>query len=1196
MEQIILLLQEVSSPMKIPSLPANEKERLLALKSYELLDSEAEKEFDRITELASLICECPVSLITLIDENRQWFKSKVGTLEVETPRSLAFCQYTILNNGIFEVEDASKDERFRDGVVVTGAPHIRFYAGYPLVDPAGHALGSLCVLSPKPKVLNEAQKKALFLLAEQAMELILERRKAEEIRFFEKFYQLSNDLICISDLDGQLRRVNPAFEKVLGWNQEHILSHNFLSLIHPEDLEACVKELEKLSAGQDTTNFISRCKTINGDYKVLQWTATPEPGTGNVFGIARDITLESLRAEQVRESENKMRSFFENSQGLMCTHDFEGNFKAVNFAGAELLGYTTEEFCKLSLSELIPPKHHPQLKEYLREIKTARTSSGLLTTLHKNGSHKVWLYNNLVESDQSGNFYVIVNSIDVTGKHRLEQALERTKKMLEQTNQMAQIGGWDLDVVHHKITWSEVTKQIHEVEFDFEPDLSTAIQFYKEGEHRDKINKAVELAISKGKTWDLELIIVTAKGNERWVRALGHAEFEKGTCKRIFGTFQDITDKKNAEIALFEEKARLSAFVTHAPAAVAMFDKDIKYIAASNRWTEEYHLQDVEILGRSHYDVFPNITREWKEIHNRCLKGEVIKKDTDIWRPEGWDHDQYLRWEVRPWYQFDKTVGGIMMFTQDITESSKQGVELQKAKDQAELASLAKSEFLANMSHEIRTPLNGVIGFTDLVLKTSLSPTQQQYLNIVNESANALLGIINDILDFSKIESGKLELDVDKCDLYEMSNQAVDINTYQAQRKGLEMLLNVSEDLPRFIWADEVRLRQVLINLLSNAVKFTEEGEIELKITALATPEEGKTLFRFLVRDTGIGIHESKQHKIFEAFSQEDGSTTKKYGGTGLGLTISNQLLGLMGSQLKLSSKPGKGSTFFFDLLLHSEEGEPLEWSDLSLIKRVLVVDDNKNNRTILEQMLLLKGIIPVSVDDGFKAIKLLSKGEQFDVILMDYHMPEMDGLETIRQIRRKFNSRSDTQPVVLLFSSSDDDTVVRACDELDINCRLAKPVKMRDMYYALSHLYQVSKGGLEESPAILAGGSKSLIHVLIAEDNLINMLLAKTIVKRIAPNAKIHEASNGLQCLEHCKDQMPDIILMDVQMPEMNGYEATAYIREKMRIEDLPIIALTAGNVKGEKEKCILAGMNDFLSKPVLEEEIAEVFKKWLK
>ena len=1181
--------------MNTPNLPAKEKERLLALKGYGLMDSKTEKEFDRITELASLVCESPISLITLLDENRQWFKSKLGIPEAETPRALAFCQYTILNPGILEIEDASKDDRFKDNPLVTGEQQVRFYAGCPLIDPDGHALGSLCVLSPDPKVLTTAQKKALCLLADQTMTLILERRKAEESRFFDKFYQLSHDLICISDLDGFLRRVNPAFKAVLGWDTEYLLSNSFWAFIHPDDFKVGLIALKRLAAGKNTTSFSARCKTLNGDYKTLQWTVTPEPGTENVFAIGRDMTQENLRIAQIKEREHNLRSFFENSQGLMCTHDLDGRFKAVNTAGAALLGYTTHEFCRMSLYDLIPAKHHPNLELYLKEIKNSRTSSGLMTTLHKNGSHKVWLYNNLVESGPGGNQYVIVNSIDVTGKHRLEQALERTKKMLEQTNHMAQIGGWDLDVELNKVTWSDVTKQIHEVEHDFEPDLETAVLFYKDGEHREKIRMAVEQAITQGKTWDVELMIVSAKGNERWVRSLGHVEFEKGKCKRVFGTFQDITEKKRSEIALFEEKARLLAFVTHAPAAVAMFDKELKYIAASNRWIEEYHLEGIPILGRSHYEVFPNVTQEWKDIHLSCLKGEVFKRDVDIWRPEGWDHDQYLRWEVRPWYQFDGLVGGIMMFTQDITDSSMQREELHKAKEQAEQASLAKSEFLANMSHEIRTPLNGVIGFTDLVLKTALSPTQEQYLTIVHESANALLSIINDILDFSKIESGKLELDIEKCDLYEMASQAVDINTYQAQSRGLEMLLNVSEDLPRFIWTDEVRLKQVLINLLSNAVKFTEKGEIELKIVALDAPVENRILFRFQVRDTGIGIKSEKQHQIFEAFSQEDGSTTKKYGGTGLGLTISNQLLGLMGSRLELISSPGNGSTFFFDILLKAEEGDPLEWKDLSRIKKVLVVDDNENNRIILEQMLLLKGIASVTLKDGFQALELLQEGAQFDAILMDYHMPEMDGLETIRQIRTRFNSNADSLPVILLFSSSDDDTVVRACDELDINCRLVKPVKMKDMYYALSHLYEVKKtreSGLAEQMQ----GSKRRIHVLIAEDNKINMLLAKTIVRRIAPNAEIHEAANGLECLEHCKSQLPDIILMDVQMPEMNGYEAATYIREKLLLKDLPIIALTAGNVKGEKEKCILAGMNDFLSKPVLEEEIAQAFRNWLK
>lgn len=301
------------------------------------------------------------------------------------------------------------------------------------------------------------------------------------------------------------------------------------------------------------------------------------------------------------------------------------------------------------------------------------------------------------------------------------------------------------------------------------------------------------------------------------------------------------------------------------------------------------------------------------------------------------------------------------------------------------------------------------------------------------------MSIINDILDFSKIEAGKLELDIEKSDLYEMASQATDIISYQVQSKGLEMLLNISGDLPRFIYADAVRLKQVLVNLLGNASKFTENGEIELKIENLKIIGEANTI-RFSVRDTGIGINPIKQKKIFEAFSQEDSSTTKKYGGTGLGLTISNRLLGLMGTQLQLVSSLGKGSTFYFDVTFKAEAGEPIDWADIDQIKKVLVVDDNENNRLIVTQMLLLKNIHTVEATNGLEALHLLSKGERFDVILMDYHMPFMDGLETIRKIKESFVENLDEMPVILLQSSSDDRKIIQTCRELGVRYRLIKP------------------------------------------------------------------------------------------------------------------------------------------------------------
>jgi PAS domain S-box-containing protein len=724
--------------------------------------------------------------------------------------------------------------------------------------------------------------------------------------YFERLFQLSNDLICVASTDGFFKRVNPAFEKVLGWDENYLLNNTFHDILHQDDVASAAVQLQGFSLGIPADNLILRTKCKDGHYKYIQWVTTPEPETGFLFAIGRDITLERERETLLQNSERRFRAFFENSEGLMCTHDLSGILSTVNTSGAAQLGYLPDDLIGRSLAEIIHPKYQDSFVGYLQALKQDGKATGLMHIQHRDGSLLIWLFNNVLEQDPSGNPYVIGNAVDITERHRLETDLKRTQQMLEQTNKVACIGAWEIDVVHQQVYWSTVTKVIHGVPEDYQPIFAEAINFYST-EHRTIIESAVDVALEQGTSFDLEVRLKTTSGKMIWVRTIGTPEFEGGKCKRLYGTFQDIDDKKQAEQALMNEKLRLTAFVEHSPAAVVMMDTEFRYVAVSQRWKSDYRIED-DILGKSQYEIVPGLSQKWREVCNRCMLGFSEKGDEDRWRPDGFEHDLYLRWEVIPWYNYDNVIGGIMVFTQDITESCLQREELKKAKIHAEQASIAKSEFLANMSHEIRTPLNGVIGFTDLVLKTSLNTTQHQYLSIVNQSANALLSIINDILDFSKIEAGKLELDIDRCDLFETSSQAADIITYQGQKKGLEMLLNIPPELPRFIQADSVRLKQILVNLLGNAVKFTEKGEIELKIMPLNELTEAGITLRFEVRDTGIGIPKNKQDKIFEAFSQEDASTTKKYGGTGLGLTISNKLLALMGSKLQLESSPGKGS------------------------------------------------------------------------------------------------------------------------------------------------------------------------------------------------------------------------------------------------------------------------------------------------
>jgi two-component system, sensor histidine kinase and response regulator len=673
---------------------------------------------------------------------------------------------------------------------------------------------------------------------------------------------------------------------------------------------------------------------------------------------------------------------------------------------------------------------------------------------------------------------------------------------------------------------------------------------------------------------------------------------EDGHVISVYGANQDITKRKQAENSLRENEKRFRAIFHALQIGILMMDPLTHTIADINAAAASLiGLPKEDIVGRVCHDfvcsaekgVCPITDKKQTTDNRECTLfasgGERIPVLKSV---------QPITLSSSP-YLIESLV--------DLRDRKRVEAELMKAISAAEEANRLKSEFLANMSHEIRTPMNGIIGMVEILLDTGLSKEQMEYARTVRSSAEALMTIINDILDFSKIEAKKLDLESIDFKLRDSIGDILQTLSARAAEKGLELAYYVCTDVPEGVTGDPGRLRQVILNLVGNSLKFTEKGEVVLSVTQ-EEELENQTKLHFVVTDTGIGIAPEKQEKVFELFTQADASTTRKYGGTGLGLTISARLVEMMGGRIWVVSEPGKGSSFHFTVVLDRQTEQPVRHIPEKLGNldglEVLIVDDNSTNLRIMGEMIKNWRMRPSLADGGQRALEMMMEaqkaGRKFPLLLLDIHMPVMDGFELAEKIKG-MPDYSDT-PIIVLTSSGLRGDAAR-CRDLGIAAYLTKPVKRSSLLDAMLTVLGTTDPDGVEIPLVTQHSLREEMHplrILVAEDNEVNQKIALSMLGKRGHEVVI--ARNGKEALD-VLDTMGarpfDLVLMDVQMPEMDGFEATRLIREKEKKtgKHIPIIALTAHAMKGDKEECLEAGMDDYVSKPLRAEKLFKIIRE---
>ncbi len=664
------------------------------------------------------------------------------------------------------------------------------------------------------------------------------------------------------------------------------------------------------------------------------------------------------------------------------------------------------------------------------------------------------------------------------------------------------------------------------------------------------------------------------------------------------------TERKRAEEALVEERNLLRTLMDNLPDLIYFKDLASRFTRINRAHARAFGLGDpAQAVGKTDFDFFSeeHAQQAYADEQEILRTGQamVAKEEKETW-PDG--HVTWVSTTKMPLRDSNGNIIGTFGVSRDITRRIQADQELRDAKEAAEAASRAKSDFLAMMSHEIRTPMNGIIGMTELALDTSLSGEQREYLNSVKESAGTLLTLIDDILDFSKIEAGKLSLEPFEFDPQDTISNTTRALSIRGDEKGLELTWETPSDFPARVLGDPGRLRQIIVNLMGNAIKFTERGEVNLRVEIDSQGEDWVVL-HFCVRDTGIGVAREKQDRIFEAFIQADSSTTRKYGGTGLGLAISSRLVKLMGGRIWVESEVGKGSRFHFTAKfgrVKDLQPQPALAAKVSLQGvPVLVIDDNATNRRILEAMLAGWSMQATMAERGQEGLLAMRRardmGKPFPLIVLDAHMPDMDGFMVVEKLRQDPGLAGSA--IMMLTSGGQRGDAAR-CRELGISAYLGKPIRRSELLAAIL-LVLGQPNQKRDRPELVTRHTiretRHQLRILVAEDNAINRELVRRLLQKNGHT--VMAAASGKEAVELLDREGSncDLVLMDVEMPDMDGFHATAIIREKEKTSGrhMPIVALTAYAMKGDRERCLAAGMDAYVSKPIRHQDLLETIQR---